>query len=428
MIIKDIIVCKKIFNLKKILLLVFMFTTFLNGIDIPLNDSQMQKVEQKLKDNSTDYTNYGFSNDEKTQYYKLMIFLEDMSKNLKNKDFVMTSEDVNLINGANSQFIELETKQYKAFKAEKKTRWSLFDYIKKEPNNIEKIKQLIKDGADVNVQDEEGYTPVYYSFIHNHEEIMKILINAKANPNIEDNDGYNLLSNVIYNKKYELLEWLLSNGGDANHKFEKLYQYKIKNKFDSSSRDYTLLHQVASSTNDPKFIQILIKAGANVNIKAPDNSTVLKYCADDLSVSGHMKKLGETVSKLSSLLNIEQSKDVEDKKTKEFRYPTYNSVKLLLDAGSKIDKKDLYLRYTTDLKTLKLLISKGANVNATDNSNETAIYTHITYGHFDVVKTLIEAGTNLNHKDNSGNTPLMACEIFGDDKRVCELIQNAMKK
>jgi len=210
----------------------------------------------------------------------------------------IASDDIKKFSQITKEFMDLDTKLYKATKAERRNRWDLMTYIKNEPQNIDKIKQLIKNGTNVNMQDEEGLTPLYYSFIHKHYEIMKILINAKANPNIEDNDGYNLLSQVVYNQKYELLQWLLENGGDVNHKYEKSYEYKIKNKFSNPSQRYTLLHYVASTTNDPKFIKILIKAGANINIKAPDGLTALHYAVDDLSSLAHLRNLSKTVSEI----------------------------------------------------------------------------------------------------------------------------------
>lgn len=411
----------------KLLLTLVLMGTFLYSIEIPLNDFLLQKVEQKLKENSTNYTQYGFSEDEKKEYYKLVVYIDDADYRMKN-GLQITSDDAKIMGEASNKLIELDAKLYKATKAEKKTRWSLFDYIKNEPNNIEKIKQLIKDGANVNVQDEEGYTPLYYAVIHNHDEIMKILIKAKANPNIESNDGFNALSQAIYVKNYELLQYLLANGGDVNHKFEKLFQNQSRNKNDYPSDNYTLLHQVVSTTNDPKFIKILIKAGADVNIKAPDNLTALKYCADDLSSLGHIRAMSKTLDELLGMFKIKHEEDKQEKSKLPFRHPTYDAVKLLLDAGAKINKNDMYLKSTSDTKTIKLLISKGANVNATDSSNETPIYTHITYGHFDAVKTLTEAGTNLNQKENSGKTPLEYCEKFGKDKKICQLIRDAMNK
>ena len=408
-------------------------STFLYSIEIPLNDSLLQKVEQKLKENSTNYTQYGFSEDEKKEYYKLVVYMDDADYRMKN-GLQITSDDAKIVGEASKQLIELDTKLYKATKAEKKTRWSLFDYIKNEPNNIEKIKQLIKDGANVNVQDEEGYTPLYYAVVHNHDEIIKILVKAKANPNIENNDGYNVLFQALYEKKYELLQYLLENSGNINHRYEKLYQYWIQKKRNHPSQNYTLLHRITSSTNDPKFIKILIKAGADVNIKAPDNLTALYYCADELSATDRKTKeldsLEKTVGKLSSVLGIKQEESKEnDKKLAYSRYPTYDSVKLLLDAGAKMDKSDSYLKNTDDPKTIKLLIAKGANIEVHSSyGGRTNIYNQINNGHYNAVKTLIEAGANLKHKDKDENTPLMYCEKYDNDKKICQLIRDAMNK
>jgi len=72
-------------------------------------------------------------------------------------------------------------------------------------------------------------------------------------------------------------------------------------------------------------------------------------------------------------------------------------------------------RRTQNYDFLKLLIDRGANINAQTNAQTDYAYTplHIVAksGYDKVVKFLIDNGADLNIQDNEGNTPLMlACK------------------
>ncbi|OEJ15271.1 hypothetical protein BFL38_13275 [Brachyspira hampsonii] len=58
-----------------------------------------------------------------------------------------------------------------------------------------------------------------------------------------------------------------------------------------------------------------------------------------------------------------------------------------------------------DLETLKSLIEKGADVNAKDNDNWTALMLASDNGHLEVVKYLLDKGADVNAADNNGWTP-----------------------
>lgn len=67
----------------------------------------------------------------------------------------------------------------------------LFDAVLKE--DIKRVRHLIKTGADVNIQDSEGRTPLFYAAQHDFMRITYILIEANANWNIINNKGYNFM-------------------------------------------------------------------------------------------------------------------------------------------------------------------------------------------------------------------------------------------
>lgn len=62
--------------------------------------------------------------------------------------------------------------------------------------------------------------------------------------------------------------------------------------------------------------------------------------------------------------------------------------------------------WAKNLKVLKYLISKGANINKVDNEGNTALILAAEYGKLEAVKVLVESGANVNLRNNSGYTAL----------------------
>jgi ankyrin repeat protein len=54
---------------------------------------------------------------------------------------------------------------------------------------VEIVRQLIKEGVDINAKDKDGDTALIYACDQGHAEIVKLLIEAKADVNTIDKDG-----------------------------------------------------------------------------------------------------------------------------------------------------------------------------------------------------------------------------------------------
>jgi len=77
-------------------------------------------------------------------------------------------------------------------------------------DSIEWVKLLIEKGADVNVKNNNGRTPLHLALTI---EKMKLLLNAGANINEKKPNGDTVLSGCI---DIEQLQFLLENGADPN--------------------------------------------------------------------------------------------------------------------------------------------------------------------------------------------------------------------
>ncbi len=65
------------------------------------------------------------------------------------------------------------------------------------------------------------------------------------------------------------------------------------------------------------------------------------------------------------------------------------------------------------LDVVKLLLDRGADVNARDSRGYTPLLSASEMGHLDIVKQLLEGGADVNARDSHGYTPLLLASQMG---------------
>lgn len=78
----------------------------------------------------------------------------------------------------------------------------LFIAITKE--DIKRVKYLLRLGTDINIQDMEGRTPLFYAAHHDFMNIVDVLIKSGADWNIKNNKGYDF-TYLLTDKQKELI-------------------------------------------------------------------------------------------------------------------------------------------------------------------------------------------------------------------------------
>lgn len=85
-------------------------------------------------------------------------------------------------------------------------------------------------------------------------------------------------------------------------------------------------------------------------------------------------------------------------------------------------KKELH--YAVDTKTVRFLVEKGANVNAADVGEYTALHLAVTEKRLEIVRELIKSGGNVNAEEyGSKCTPLHLACMVGETEIVEELVE-----
>jgi len=86
-------------------------------------------------------------------------------------------------------------------------------------------------------------------------------------------------------------------------------------------------------------------------------------------------------------------------------------------------KKDLiHAAEKGDTETVKMLLNKGADVNAKDKDGETALMYAAQKGHTEIVEILLINGADINAKDKDGNTALILAAAWGVISTVGKVI------
>ena len=133
--------------------------------------------------------------------------------------------------------------------------------------DFDKVKEIIERSPDqINVQDEQGFTPLHLASGKGHTEIVEFLLNHGADIESEIRVGETpLMLAAWYAKdgKYETIKALLEHGAKANHKNED---------------GATALHRAAMYSGK-EVINLLISYGADVNAREEYQVTPLHQAA-----------------------------------------------------------------------------------------------------------------------------------------------------
>ena len=82
--------------------------------------------------------------------------------------------------------------------------------------NVEMMKILIENGANLEIKDVDGETPTFLVSSSSAPEILKVLLDAGANPNVSAEDGWTCLMMAVRDGDYESTKALLEAGADLH--------------------------------------------------------------------------------------------------------------------------------------------------------------------------------------------------------------------
>ena len=267
-------------------------------------------------------------------------------------------------------------------------------------------KVLIDSGADVNIQEHEGTTPLHIA-INTYElgvkDIVEYLLTHGARVDIRDDAGDTALDAAIARER------LLHDRSDI----AALLLARIPNK---------TIHQAAYAS-DWERIELLLSGGADIDEPDKEGCTALCYAAwaNQLHVARRLIAEGADVNSTnkdglailhylaSYQAKLEDYHPIRCEQPQEYR----EMVRFLLANGADVNIRGGYRKSTAlhgaagygDVPMVNLLIAHGADVNAKDRHGSTPISYAIS-DHHNIAGLLLEKGASASIAGEDGLTPL----------------------
>ena len=339
-----------------------------------------------------------------------------------------------------------------------------------EVGDVESIKKLLAGGADVNAKNKGGYTALHLAAKRGQAAAAKALLEAKADIAAASKSGKTALHYVAYyNGNLDLSKALLDAGAAVNAKDGKnktpldyaLSKKRtelaelLRAKSGKTTKELLAADDIfaAAEVGDVESIKKLLAGGADVNAKNKGGYTALHLAA----------KRGQAAA-AAALLEAKADIGLASKSGKTaLHYVAYYNgnldlAKALLDAGAAVNAKDgknkTPLDYalskkrtelaellrskggkTTkelaaaenifaaaevgDLEAIKKHLEGGADVNAANKQDYTALHMAVRRGQKDAAALLLEKGANVN-AERKGKTPL---DFAGKNEEIAALLR-----
>lgn len=258
--------------------------------------------------------------------------------------------------------------------------------------SVSHVRELIRQGADVNARNHNGETPLY---------------------------------RAAYNGQAVFVDVLMQAGADINARFE---------------HEKTVLH-CAASRGQASVIPALIGAGADVNAQASGQSTPLLWAVLEVRLAA-VKVLidkGALVNARTTagFTPLHVAAQIDPSSAGTFgRDAPEDVLSALIRAGADVNAQTEivlatplhFASYNLYANAIPMLLRAGADVNAQTNEQETSMHVMNFYGDeqpvIEVINALARGGADINARNKDGKTPL----DIAVDKKCADIKIDALVK
>lgn len=262
--------------------------------------------------------------------------------------------------------------------------------------DINVVKQAITDGTDVNAKNPQFGDPLLNTAaLMGHTEILTFLLDKGADVNVRNKDGNTALHLAAFLGRVDAVELLLKHGIDAN-----VQNNDGGSAMDSAKVDWATTQMILSMIRI-EMDEAELKAGRAAVIKL---------------LSQHLKNAMETQDDIwtaaaeGDLVAIKKhlGNDVD---VNAFD-PKFGVSPLSWAALS------------GQTEAAKLLIEKGADVNAKNRDGTNPLHSAAFLGRIEIAKLLIDKGVDINARGNDGSLPMNSAQLdWGLTQLVLGILQ-----
>jgi ankyrin repeat protein len=245
----------------------------------------------------------------------------------------------------------------------------LFDAV--DAGSVSEVRRLVARGADVNVQNDDGWRPLHWAARGGHVEVVAALVELGADVHVQDDGGLTPLHHAADEGHVEVVAALVELGADVN----------VPN-----NGGWRPLHYAARE-GLVEVVSTLVELGADVNVQDDDGMRPLHHAAEE----GHVEV---------AIMLVQLGADVQ-----------------AVAAGG---YNPLHLASTAAVATL--LLEAGADLHRRNHDGNTPLFEAIHQRHSSAVTALVQAGARPEASDGEWWTTLLVGAVTGDEAALTELV------
>ena len=217
----------------------------------------------------------------------------------------------------------------------------------------------LPNGANINIQDENGLSPMHFAAANGNIEMVNSLLKKGADINIQNKQGYTPLHLACKKEKWNVAEELLTNN--------KYHNENNNNKLDVTIENHTsdtALMESAMKLGGAKTLELLLQRAPSQNLQKPltkaiwvNNQQAVEKLSKHALVQNERHPLNNY--NIISLAGEDHNKfkDVNSQETTYFK-AVIDSVNSLKNLGVKIDTLNFQDQSIKNKKDLKKLITE----------------------------------------------------------------------
>ncbi|MBN2642650.1 MAG: ankyrin repeat domain-containing protein [Victivallales bacterium] len=272
------------------------------------------------------------------------------------------------VSSRNKPVVDVLLKHCANITAENRQGWTLLHYVAKAGGNHKLCEVLINKGIPVDSRNKYGATPLMFAILNRNKQEVSVLLKHGADVMAQNFNKWTLL-HYAAKADYDLsiCEMLMEKGIPVD----------APNNYKATPLMLAAMH------GNTKWVKLLIRKGADILAQNVNRWTMLHYVVlggKDLQLADELMKNGISVNA-----------------------PTKTGTTPLIIASGK-----------GNVEMMKLLIERGAQVNAQENNRakhgHTPLHAAVTSKSVDAVKLLLAAGADISLKDKNKLTPLQLAQ------------------
>ncbi len=249
--------------------------------------------------------------------------------------------------------------------------WTPLMYAARE-GSLQAVRALVASKADLNLTEPDGTSALLFSMINGHYDIAEDLVKAGANVNLADRTGMTPLyaavdmhtmpssygrpapSPQVIDGSVDAARMLLAHGAGPNARLKSPILKRVYNAGDNLLGEGATAFMRAARGGDPVMMQVLLDGGADPALTQKNGNTPLMLSIRFLSSGGGLNPFEVNEQRAVKAINL--------------------SLKRGVDINAKNSRNDSALHLALEYPNiLKLLAEHGADLGITDRQGRTVL-------------------------------------------------------